>query len=531
MLTPLCFLVLTGLACSVQARIIYVRNDALGANDGSNWTNAMTNLQSAIDAANTGDTLCVATGLYLPAFKLIADNDRSQTFYIDKDIAIFGGFLGLPGTEGNLSIRNANLFPTTLSGDLGIEADTLDNAFHVVYLDHVSTTMTLDGFIIRDGNNFGASGFEAYGAGVYMEADSGTCSPVIVNCIIRDNHASESGGGIAVFAPFGGVAKPKFIGCHIFNNEGSGGGGLQYYTDTDGTVSPELIGCFFQGNTARTASGSAVSGIVHSSNSVPLVVNSVFTGNHSNTSAAYEVFLTGTGLTMTQIINSVFAGNNHGSLRISSIGSKTSNVIVRNSIFWNNGFGHGLTTNNADADVTNSIMENGFTGDANLFDDPLFVIEPSAEGTPHLNGDVHLQPGSPAIDAGNNGSIPVEFTVDAEGHPRMIDVQTGEIGGIIDIGAFEVQEAITSIAPMHSALAWNVYPNPVMDNIHIEIPVSGNTVQLVLWSADGRLIYRQEINEANRHIEIPVAGIVPGVYNLAVVSNGVADARRIVVCR
>src|SRR6187399_2782190 len=70
----------------------YVKASATGTGDGSSWTNAFTNLQAAIDATSPGDTICVATGTYLPTHHYAGDSLRNSTFYISKDIAVYGGF-------------------------------------------------------------------------------------------------------------------------------------------------------------------------------------------------------------------------------------------------------------------------------------------------------------------------------------------------------------------------------------------------------------------------------------------------------
>src|SRR5690349_17402628 len=153
----------------------YVKATATGTGDGTSWTNAFTDLQHAIDIAQAGDVICVAAGTYLPTHRHDGDSLRHSTFYISSDITLLGGFSGEPGTEGTLVGRDPVAHATILSGDLGLPGDTSDNAFHVVFIDHVSDTMHLDGFIIADGNNFGGAGYETYGAGIFIDSEAGRC--------------------------------------------------------------------------------------------------------------------------------------------------------------------------------------------------------------------------------------------------------------------------------------------------------------------------------------------------------------------
>src|SRR6187551_1528035 len=144
-------LLLLSVCFTSQARILYVQPIATGAGDGSSWLNAFTNLQLAIDAAALGDTVFVAAGTFYPDHRHLGDSLRHSTFYVNKTIHLFGGFSGLTGTEGGFSGRDLNLYQTILSGDLGMVGDRTDNAFHVMYLDHVSDTTWIDGFIIELG--------------------------------------------------------------------------------------------------------------------------------------------------------------------------------------------------------------------------------------------------------------------------------------------------------------------------------------------------------------------------------------------
>ncbi|MCP4167229.1 MAG: hypothetical protein GY759_15270, partial [Chloroflexi bacterium] len=89
-----------------------------GAKDGSSWTDAFTSLQSALDIAQAGDQIWVAQGVYTPSQRSSEEDPRSATFKLVDGVALYGGFAGTPGQEGDLSLRDWQAYATILSGDI-----------------------------------------------------------------------------------------------------------------------------------------------------------------------------------------------------------------------------------------------------------------------------------------------------------------------------------------------------------------------------------------------------------------------------
>src|SRR5687767_681524 len=86
----------------------YVDASAGGLNDGTDWTNAYTSLQSAL--ADSCTDIWVAAGTYKPHA-----SDRTVSFALETGTAIYGGF---EGDETLLSQRDWEANVTILSGDL-----------------------------------------------------------------------------------------------------------------------------------------------------------------------------------------------------------------------------------------------------------------------------------------------------------------------------------------------------------------------------------------------------------------------------
>lgn len=212
---------------------LYVNPDAAGNNSGNSWANGFTNLQSAINAANTGDILFVKAGIYNPTQQIISGDNRSRSFYINKNIKIYGGF---NGTEATLGERNVTANITTLSGDfIGNDTDTNgngindfglgENAYFVVLAYNLDNTSLIDGFRIIGGN---ADGTVSFTLGTYTvnTANGGGINNIQSNLVVRNtkfnNNSASFGGGITNK----GACFPKIENCEFTYNFASYGNSI-----------------------------------------------------------------------------------------------------------------------------------------------------------------------------------------------------------------------------------------------------------------------------------------------------------------
>ena len=172
---------------------LFVDDDANGANNGSSWADAYTDLEYALLAALLGDEIWVAEGIYCPSQRTHPSDPRTATFWLRNEVALYGGF---PSGGGQWADRDPNLYLTILSGDLNGDdgpghANRNDNCYHVVTGGGTNATAMLNGFTVTGGNANGPGGFDT-GAGLYLENGS----PTIQNCLIVDNICSYRAGGI-----------------------------------------------------------------------------------------------------------------------------------------------------------------------------------------------------------------------------------------------------------------------------------------------------------------------------------------------
>lgn len=232
--------------------VIYVNAAAGGANNGTSWANAYTDLQPALTAAGSGTQIWVAAGTYRPA---PSGSDRRITFAMKDGVAIYGGFpaTGTPGWGD----RNWETNVTTLSGDIdgnGILDDY--NVCNVVRADGqypsdpVTRSAVLDGFTITGGNANVSGGDLTFMHGGGLMSDN-NASPTLNNLIITGNNANDGGG---MFIDHG---SPALYNVTFTSNTSLGGSGGGMEIGPNGLVipAPLLTKVTFTGNRADTRGG------------------------------------------------------------------------------------------------------------------------------------------------------------------------------------------------------------------------------------------------------------------------------------
>lgn len=266
------------------ANIIYVDDTATGANNGSSWTNAYTDLQTALAIAVPGQEIRVGQGSYKPT----TSTDRTVAFYLQNGVRVIGSYAGYGALDPDL--RDPVGYPSILSGDIGSPGVSDDNTYHVVIGSGTDSTAVLDGFLITSGNANLAESLDDSGGGMYISHGS----PTVVNCTFSGNAASSSGGALFALgatsrfdnctfsgntAVWGGAASTNtspvaFTRCTFRNNAALRyGGGLRAEGSSGGSGGPTLRECTFEANTAEDAGGAQLS------SSGSTLVDCIFTGN------------------------------------------------------------------------------------------------------------------------------------------------------------------------------------------------------------------------------------------------------------
>ncbi|MHC4625093.1 MAG: choice-of-anchor Q domain-containing protein, partial [Planctomycetota bacterium] len=457
---------------TAAGRVIYVDADAVPGGNGETWAKPYKYLQDALaDAISNRDVneIRVAQGTYRPdedASHPDGTGDRTATFQLINGVALKGSYAGFGEADPNA--RDVELYETTLSGDLDdndadvnepgdllSEPTRGENSCHVVTGSGTDATGVLDGFTITGGNAYGPITYN-YGGGMYNRGHS---NPTVTNCILSGNSAYDGGGMCNIYN-----SSPMITGCTFRRNSATDdGGGMCNISNSN----PILNGCTFSDNSAKNLGGGifnlhsnsrverctfwansatqgggicnylskpTVEGCTFSNNSVsqgggifntdsnPIVKDCIFTGNLANSRGGgmYNWY------SSPKVEGCTFTANIADRYGVGMFNFHSrSRPAVTNCILW------------ADTPseiyggrpiVTYSDVQGGWAGEGNMDADPVFFDA--------VDGDYHLLPGSPCIDAGDPNYVPAPNEADLDGNPRAVD---GDNDGntVVDMGAYE----------------------------------------------------------------------------------------------
>jgi hypothetical protein len=419
----------------------YVDGDANGADNGSSWEDAFKYLQDAPAAAIYGDQIRVAEGTFRP------DESRAHPDGTGERTATFqlkNGVIIRGGYAGagapDPNARAFSLYETVLSGDLnGNDGPGFANNADNSY--HVVSANSVGQQTALEGLTITAGN-----ANVRRFYDRGggiynlNASPTVLNCRLAGNWAWAGAGAANV----GG--KAAFINCSFNGNAASGGGGL---FNKSSAVS--LINCIFVGNSAAGGGGLSSSG-----QTTPTVTNCIFRANRNTSSGMMD----------------------------------EPDQIFATSVSVNYCCVQGWT--------------GGLAGVGNTGQDPCFV-EPGFWDSNALwhEGDYHLPPDSPCVDAGDPCYTGGPDETDLDGRPRVIN-------GCVDMGAYELPlpplEAHFWLLPglinrcgrLPKVMAWVLLPRGITeDQVDAEQPLvlyPGQVQAVRQYVIELRLLWRKRTN-------------------------------------
>jgi hypothetical protein len=475
-------------ASTAPQPVLFVDDGATGANNGSSWINAFTDLQQALAVATAFsevEEIRVAQGVYTPAEP---SGDRTATFQLISGVAIKGGYAGVGAPDPDA--RDINAYETILSGDLNGDdgpnfTNNNENSRHVVTGNGTNITAILDGFIITAGYADGVDGMYPFinnGAGIYNEYGSPTVTnctftgnvavlhdyeyggrgagmynehsnPIVGNCTFSGNVAGGQGGGMYNY-----YSSPTISNCVIRENEGCG---IAFMHETETVItnceligntygygaginceygsSPVISNCTFVGNSAQYDGG----GLRCYVDCAPTVTSCTFSANTATIQHGGAISNYASAPTVS---NCTFTGNSAGRKGGGIFCYRESNPNVTNCILWGNSSLQGSQIALWYYDVPGSepspaaitVSYSDVQGGASAVDlDSNCTLN---WGTGNIDvdpcfvdsaaDDYHLLPTSPCINTGDPNYVAGPNETDLDGQPRVT-------GSRIDMGAYE----------------------------------------------------------------------------------------------
>jgi hypothetical protein len=426
----LLLIAIVGLFTTSFATTWYVNVNATGSNTGTSWTNAYTDLQSAIAASTFGDEIWVAAGTYKPT----TSTTRTIYFQIKNGTKVYGGF---NGSETLLSERNSVTNVTILSGDIAT-ASVLDNSYHVVYFLNTGNQTLINGFTITGGiailNGSADAGGGVYASnssavvekctfvsnagdygGAFAQVNTGICT--VKDCIFEANLSYTVGGAVYLSND-----QAFFTDCYFASNQSNGDGGAVYLNSSVF----DFDRCVFAGNTSAD-DGSAF----YVGNFAALILsNSLVVGNYASGQEVISMNET-FNQEVNKLINCTVAHNRQLQNGAGTRAITMNNLsTIDNSIIWDNGGDSEVMATGTV--INNCIIQpavNNAPGTNVLSADPLFVVPGSLTSAPFdtTGFDYHLSLFSSGINAGLNAAVSGSADLDAQ----------TRIQGTVDLGAYE----------------------------------------------------------------------------------------------
>ena len=294
-------------------------------------------------------------------------------------------------------------------------------------------------------------------------------------CTFDQNRATASGGALFNFAD----GQIDLDDCGFTDNSaGSTGGAISDSNDT-GVNGGSIFGCAFSGNSVGSTGGGGIAILVGELT----IANSTFAGNTSGKQGGGLFVDAGASATVT---NCTVTGNSAaegGGIDVSGATANIANTIVAGNTATTSGpdvlgsfASHGTNLIGA-TDGSTGWVGSDLTGTIASPLDPM--LAPLANNGPILT--VALLPGSPAVNAGNSS-----LALDAWGVPLTTD-QRGPgyarfAGGVVDIGAFQVQTNVVTAATPTSVHVDGSYAG---DALWTPVTLTGGTVIVIGYDAFG----------------------------------------------
>jgi len=416
----------------------------------TNWATAGTNILEVVNAALTNSSsrlVWVTNGTYYLTNQISITNVLTLQSVNGRNVTVVNG---ARRDHRCISISTANSLidgftitefcPTTTDGNgivylsasssmlnclLTVNSNLYASAQGIIRVAGSSTTVTISNCYVI--NNYAAyigggiqvdnavvkatitaSRFEGNyvnvwsGAGVDVRSKEG----VVSNCVIVNNSAKTSGGGIFSYLS---TTNLLVVNCTITGNvirgAGGNGGGIS------GSAKMTIQNCSILGNTVPNLGGG-----FYGTNMT--IRNCLIARNQSTTNSGGGIWMTNGSVENCTIVSNC-AGVAGGGLYISGSGGGTNNIIYFNTAPAAANF----TNTEGNAGLSYSCVIPAVAGAGNITNNPILKD--------FVGGDYRLRVTSPCVNAGTNQPW-MTNAVDLDGNARILKT-------IVDMGAYETR--------------------------------------------------------------------------------------------
>lgn len=468
--------------------VYYVDANATGANDGSSWTDAFTNVTDALALTNLNDAVWVAKGTYTLA-------DKNTPIAVStNEVDIIGGFAG---TETTLADRDLTAIHTTnatiFTGD--INGDDIDGDFSLNKTDNAerlfelrTSNVTFDGIIFENIYDTSQSGGVEENGVIFIPNSLNANNLKIKNSVFRSNYSNGYLLKIRKFNQGLLIENTKFINNTIVNM------GLVYVQSdsTNGYIFTRWANVLVADNDINLTALDIYREDWNNGSTLDVVINnSTFVNNDYNGTYGNSITASGNGSVNLNINNVIFwqnTTNGTAATRDISDGlSSTYDVFIRNSI----------------ANVSSNAGTYGTFNATNVT-----TLDPA---TDNLNLDTEYKPTSASnyiVDQGDNAYYDVALfgDLDLAGNDRVFN-------NTIDLGAYEYISTLSVDDVSLNTNSVRLYPNPVSDRLFVK---SDNTIDLItIYNVNGQIIKQTEAFSNG----LDVSGLNAGLYFINIKSD------------
>ncbi|MCF1192722.1 T9SS type A sorting domain-containing protein [Mangrovimonas sp. AS39] len=461
--------------------VYYVDANATGANDGSSWSDAYTNISDALSATSLNDDIWVAKGEYT------LTDVNTPISVATNEINIIGGFAGNETTLADREVTlmhttNATIFTGDINGD-DIEGDFVsnktDNAERLFSI--TANDVTFDGIIFENIYDVSAAGGVNENGVIYIPNSADITNLKIKNSVFRYNYSN--GYLLKMRKLSGGL----FLENNKFVNNTSVNFGLIYLQSdsTNDYIFTRWANVLVADNDTNIAALDVLRSDWSNGNTLDVVItNSTFVNNTNNSTYGNVIMASGNASLNLNINNSIFwqnTINGTAATRDVSNGTETNfDVVITNTI----------------ATVPNNAGTYGTFNATNVT-----TLDPVND---NLNLDSDYKPTSASnylVDQGDNTLYDAVLfgNLDLSGNDRIFN-------GTIDLGAYEYNSTLSLEDNTINTNEVKLYPNPVNNTLFI---TSTERIESVtIYNLSGQLI-KQDSDISNG---VNVSQLSTGLY-------------------